>query len=162
MGRRTSVDWLGERIRRREEAEATARRLRPRDSLVTLMLGTLSLGLGLAAFTSWIGGIAGGPSSWTEPYEVMAESNPPRYWYAWDPDLGEQVRLRVRVRAAIIPIPSAYCQASAWLGAALGGAGVAIGRRRRRLSYACLAGLVLGLLTPVGAFLYVLLMEVFH
>src|ERR1700747_2593509 len=78
-----------ERTLCRRQLAASVRRPRPGDSLATLLLGTLALGIGAVTLGATLAGIAGvrlGP--WNEPYEVLTEAIPRQYVYVWDSDLG--------------------------------------------------------------------------
>jgi hypothetical protein len=88
------------------------------------MLGVLSLGVGLVTLGATIAGVAGRPApTWNE------------------------IRREPLVGAYVV-VPSPTCIVAALAGDALGGAGLALGLRRRRLSRLCLAGVVLNYLCP--------------
>src|SRR5882724_5340441 len=98
------VDWMVQR----DGAAAVARRPRLRDSLATLMLGTLSMGLGLVTLTTTLAGIAGVPlAPWNEPCEVLTSSG--TLVKAWDPETRTTVVWRLRNVATTIRVPSRYC-----------------------------------------------------
>src|SRR5215469_4987109 len=81
-----------ERERREARRAAGVRRPRPGDSLATLLLGTLALGLGLVALGATLAGIAGiALEPWNQPRYLLTEAKPRQYVETWDPELGEQV-----------------------------------------------------------------------
>ena len=142
---------------------AAARRPRPRDSLATLMLGTLALGVGFATLAGTLAGIAGKPwTPWNEPRAVWTESRPRQYEEVWDPELKTVSRQAKLVVATTIRAPSSYCLSVALIGAALGGAGFALGMRRRRVSWVSTVGLVFSLLCPLLGLAHELVMNLLY
>jgi hypothetical protein len=139
---------------------ARVRRPRLRDSLATLLLGTLALGLGLVTLGATLAGIAGIPlPPWNEPSRMLAEATPRRYMSVWDPELGENVWGVKMVVAATILVPSRSCVGLALLGAVLGLAGFVLAIRRRRLSPVSMAGLVAGCACPGVGVAYAVIMN---
>jgi hypothetical protein len=152
-----------------ERARGDARRAagvrwpRPRDSLATLLLGTLALGLGLVALGATLAGIAGIPlAPWNEPSDVLTEAKPRAYVFVWDSELGRYVGSVKMVVATTILVPSSSCVGVALLGAALGFAGFALAIRRRCLSPVSMAGLVAGYVCPGVGAAYALVMNLLH
>jgi hypothetical protein len=152
-----------ERVRREERLAAPARRRVPRDSLATLLLGTLSLGIGLVTLGATLAGIAARPlAGWNRPVEVLAEATPRQFEVVWDSELGRQVSRVKLVVATTILVPSPSCVAVALIGAALGGAGVALGLRRRRASWSSGAGLLSNLPVAFIGAAYELIMNLLY
>src|SRR5215831_12118970 len=83
-----------EREHREARRRAGVRWPRHGDSLTTLLLGTLAMGLGLVALGATLAGIAGiALEPWNQPRDVLTEAKPRQYVEAWDPELGRQVRM---------------------------------------------------------------------
>jgi hypothetical protein len=138
-------DRIVERLRREAELAAAARRPRVRDSISSLVLGTLALGIGLVTLGATLAGVAGVPlGPWNEPCNVLTgpSSNP--------------------VVATFILVPSPYCVGVELVGAALGGAGFALGMLRRRVSWVSLAGFIFNFLCPLAGLAYESVMNLIY
>jgi hypothetical protein len=152
-----------ERARREARRAAGVRWPRPRDSLATLLLGTLALGLGLVTLGATLAGIAGIPlPSWNQPRGVLTEAKPRQYEFFWDSELHREASRVKLVVATIILVPSSYCVGVSLVGAAFGCAGFALAIRRRRLSWVSVAGLVSSYLCPLVGAAYEIVMNLLY
>ncbi|HWE36150.1 MAG TPA: hypothetical protein VG406_06225 [Isosphaeraceae bacterium] len=123
-------DWLFRRTLQGHRARIEARRLRPGESLLTLMIAGAALGLGLVELSATFGGIAGYP---------MAPWNMPRH-------------VPGRVTTVLVVTPAGMLLAAT--GAALGAVGIAQRGPRRRVSRLSAAGLAACYLGLIGGFAY--------
>jgi hypothetical protein len=158
MPRTNGHDWLIERYLRQAALRAAARR---RESLLGLLLATLSAGLGLFLCAVTITGIVGKPAkAWTVPYTVRTPATPRRYEWDWDPKTGEDIRRVVRVPARTLHLPNAACVMLGCFGLVLGVVvGLLEARRGRALSPTATAGVALPVLTLIFAVSYVAVLE---
>ena len=142
--------WLFDRMIRyaeeREQARLAAfrRRLLPRETIATLMLGTASVTLAMVVLVVTLLGLFGiGFQRWSEPREVMVETG--RFITIYDPKNGD-VTEPVLVSAGRVFVPSPECVLAACMGLVLGGIGLAVSLRRRKLSWLSASGFSLTLL----------------
>lgn len=114
--------------RRRVRHAAWERSLRPRDCLLTLMLGSLSASLSLLALIATLAGMTAAPlERWTEPHVLQTHGLAPRF-------------------RGVIFTPSRFSAGLLAIAIATGMAGVLISRRRGRLSWLSLSGVILAVL----------------
>jgi hypothetical protein len=134
--------WLaGRMIESHEKRDATReaarrRRLLPRETMATLMLGTASVALATVMMVVTLPGLAGfGFAPWSEPRELMVEETPPRLITRWDALTNHDVTEPALVSAGRVYLPSRECDLLAFFSLALGGIGIALSVRRRRFSW---------------------------
>jgi hypothetical protein len=152
-----------ERERREARRAAGVRWPSYGDSLATLLLGTLAMGLGLVALGATLAGIAGiALEPWNQPRDVLTEAKPRQYEWARDPELGREVRRVRMVVATTILVPSPSCVGVALVGAAFGLAGFALALRRLRLSSVSVAGLLSGYFCPIVGAVYEFVMNLLY
>jgi hypothetical protein len=152
-----------ERKLREARRAAGVRWPRHGDSLATLLLGTLAMGLGLVALGATLAGIAGiALEPWNQPRDVLTEAKPLQYVDAWDSELGWEVRRVKLVVATTILVPSSSCVGMALVGAGFGLAGFALALRRRRLSSVSVAGLLSGYVCPIVGVAYEFVMNLLY
>jgi hypothetical protein len=131
---RGSTDWLVNRLIRAYQAREQARRrefrrkLRPRETIGTMLLGNASLSLATVMLIVTFAGLCGVSfERFSERREVMDEAT--------------------LTPAGRIWVPSHECHRLAWFAMVLGGIGLAISLRRRKLSWLSAIGFALALLT---------------
>jgi hypothetical protein len=145
--------WIVERIIRsseeRDQAHLAAfrRRLLPRETMATLMLGTASTALAIVMLIVTFLGLFGVSfQRWSKPREVMVETTPPEFTRRFDPLTNSYVSEPVLVSAGRIFVPSPECDLLACFGFVLGGIGLAESLRRRKFSWLSAIGFTLMLL----------------
>lgn len=149
MPRDRAQDWLFQRARRWDRLKAAAHGDRPGESVLSRLLATASLGLGLVLLSALVGGMTGRPvGPWNERHEIVVEA-----WEAGPPGPGSW-------RPALVTFlgPS---HGSMFLGL-VGALGIALRRSRRQVPLLAAIGLVacsLGVLAvipydPIAAMLF--------
>jgi len=138
---------------------------RARESMDTLMLGVLSLGVGVFVAVVVLSAFAGKlMPRWhgTFPLTTTVDASQ----YVWEEDLHSGQRTaRWVVSSASGPmrgevlVPSASCAVVALIGAFLGGAGAWIAWRRGRLSVSCITGAGVCVLAPFVGISYAIVLE---
>jgi hypothetical protein len=134
----------------REEARDRAlwRRLIPRETIGTLLLGTLSVALAVVMLLVIVLGLfAKSLPPWNEPRSVMVEAVPRQFITTYDSDLHRNVRVPLLVSSRRIWVPSTDCHRLVWLGLVFGAVGIAMSLRRREWSWLSAIGFALMLLS---------------
>jgi hypothetical protein len=139
-------------IRSYREREKACRRISwrgliPRDTIGTLLLGTLSVALAAVMLLVIVLGLFDKPlPPWNEPRTVMVEAVPRKFVTTYDADLGKNVRVPLLVSSGEIWVPTPVCHRVGWVGLLLGAAGIALSLRRRKWSWLSAIGFALMLL----------------
>ena len=122
--------------RHRERDQAVHKAIRPRESVMSLILGTASVGLGTALFIVTITGLLGHAlGRWSDQIRIMRPVVPHVYIDQRDPDTGGTVSVLKLTQVASIYTPSAECAIWAFLALALGLIGLGLGKSQGRLHW---------------------------
>jgi hypothetical protein len=122
--------------RHRERDQALHKALRPRESVLSLILGAGSVGLGTALFIVTITGLLGHAlGRWSDRIRIMRPVVPHVYIDQRDPDTGGTVSVLKLAQVASIYTPSAECAIWAVLAVMLGLIGLRLGKCHRRLHW---------------------------
>jgi len=121
--------------------------LGPREDLATLMLGTASVALAMVMSIVTLMGLRGiSFPPWSVPRDVMVKASPPRFTDVYDPVSRRYAAVPKLVSSGKVFVPSSVCCGLAFLGLVLGGIGLAVSLRRRKLSWLSAIGFTLMLL----------------
>jgi hypothetical protein len=121
--------------RHRERDQALHKALRPRESVMSLILGSGSVGLGTAVLIVTISGLLGGRLGGVDQIRIMRPVVPHVYIEQRDPDTGGTVSVLKLTQVASIYTPSAECAIWAFLALALGLIGLGLGKSQGRLHW---------------------------
>lgn len=145
---------------RNEQRRLAFRRIRNRECMATMMLGTASLSLGVVLMTVTLVGLSGKSfGSLSLPQQVLVEATPRQLVSRFDSETNQMVSEPARVVWGSICLPSMEC---AWLGVvglALGLMGLGSASRRREFSWSSAIGTSLILLTLVIVNIAVLVLD---
>jgi hypothetical protein len=120
--------------RHRERDQVLHKALRPRESVMSLILGTSSAGLGTAILIVTITGLLGHAlGRWSDRIRIMRPAIPNQYVEQFDPGAGRTVSVLKLTQVASIFTPSAECAIWAVLAVVLGLIGLGLDKRHRRL-----------------------------
>ena len=110
------------------------------------MLGTSSLAMAIVMSVVTLGGLFGViREPWTERHVVLVEKQPRQVISRQDPATGQYTSEVVYVDAGYIGMPTGNTVLLGWLSLILGGIGLALSVRERRVSWLCAAGFAMTL-----------------
>jgi hypothetical protein len=144
MARRRLIPITESHLQGRRPASRRPLRLRFRETMATLALGSGSLCLAIVMLVAIMAGLFGRAiEPWTEPRFVWVEKAPPEFVLTRDPLSNEYESTRVLVPSRQIAVPSRECHLLAFLSLVLGGIGLLLSIRRRYVSWVSFAGFTL-------------------
>jgi hypothetical protein len=149
------------RLRSKQEEDDTRARhawwshlLQPRESLLSLMIGTASSTTAALVFMVTIIGVLGFSSGpWSVKAQVMKPAVPTHYTYHRDPELGGEVLEQDLLPVGSIYLPSSECGVLVFVSEVLAVAGLFAGWRRHRLYWLSALALGLAILSMLIVFL---------
>jgi hypothetical protein len=142
-------------------ARITYRANRFRENVGTMMLGTSSLAMAIVISVVTLGGLFGViREPWTERQVVLAEKKPREVISRRDPATGQYSYGVAYVDVGYIGMPTGNTVSLGWLSLILGGIGLALSMRERRVSWLCAAGFVMTLVMMALGMAPVLLFEI--
>jgi hypothetical protein len=158
------MGWIFERVIRAHEAEDRSRRalllsrLRPRETMASLMLGSLSVALAIIPVAVTIIGFRGGSiPPFSEARDVLAETG--SFESGYDPETKKLISIPVLVRAGRIFVPSAQCELQAFVGLVLGAIGLALSVCRQKFSWLSVLGIAFALFLLTTELAFVMFMR---